>query len=1129
MNAKPTPALLLAFCAAGLAALHAPVCAVTSSESAPKPAAKPQEELPGFLFKPPGIEKTTLYWRNGEQLHGEPAGADAAALFWKTPLFTTPVPVKREALRRMEFAGDFRRPEGSFRIVLTDGSQLHGELDAVDDAALTFSIAGSGAVVIKREQIVCVERVRGPGLIAGGPHAILPAKADDDKSGSSASPMLVAAGGRAATLAFNLVNQRTLELPARSLIDFTIRSGAAPDFRFTASRERDRVAVETWGDELVLVMGKRFASAGPRIAEDDRAVQVRLAWDQAAGFAALYGPDGALWAELKPENTPQDEAAKRNTAGSWLRRLFGREEEQASDPFASRQPPPAKGVQLVNKGTGLMVERFFVSEWNGNPPPPVLTGKAAIETTTESIEGEPAGRNGAALVIRKADGSTAEVPLDAVRVLSWPRKIRMERDKTAAALWQNDGSLLTGTLKEVKDSAVVLETTFTAAPLTIPFKQLHAVILPGEDRVSGSEELAKLDVISDGKISLHGKISINGGPLPHFQPAGSDAALLPAPIKELTLTRALDEKAKFDRAPVLIHTKTAETLPVQLTGVDDKSITFTAGGAAGTTIAAASVHAIQFSAPASNKNGFEAEGWQLTGSSKGTSRSGNSIVLKPGSGIGHPWLLQGGDISFRMGRYSGLSTVRIRLFCQGTDTDSNSLNFIVGDFGSDVYCGVETGEGQLDSQTEVPTDRAGNLIRITFTGDQAELYVNGVKGASASIKERTGKKSGSGLILETASLWGNQVGSVRLQDFKMQTSPTVASPPPFTAEARREALLLPRLRRDDPPKHILIGRNGDMLRGVIESMTATHLAFRAGLENFQVPIDRVAAAVWTQKPDRKPEEKSGDSKPAAPAKESSTQITAELTPAAKDAQWLELTNGGRLALEVENWADDKVTGRHPVLGQCSIPAGLIYRVSIAPIPASGALAALANWKFENTPDPLIPGDEGGSSPESGKDAADFSLTLLDDSKFSLAGAKGKVVVLDFWATWCGPCVKSLPGLVEAMSAFPPDKVVFLAVNQGETKEQVQQFLETRGLKMTVALDGDQAVAGKYGVDGIPHTVVVDPAGKIAFVKTGFEPGGDKQIADAVTKALGAAAGGTALEKPAEESPGDSLLPPPKLQ
>ena len=113
-------------------------------------------------------------------------------------------------------------------------------------------------------------------------------------------------------------------------------------------------------------------------------------------------------------------------------------------------------------------------------------------------------------------------------------------------------------------------------------------------------------------------------------------------------------------------------------------------------------------------------------------------------------------------------------------------------------------------------------------------------------------------------------------------------------------------------------------------------------------------------------------------------------------------------------------------------------------------------------------------------------------------------MLDFWATWCGPCVKSLPGLIEAMSAFPEDRVKLIGVNQGEPPDLVKRFLETRNWKLNVAMDAQQSVARQYGVDGIPHTVIVGPDGKVAWVKTGYSPDGETEAANAVKKLLGEA-------------------------
>ncbi|MFC2018761.1 peroxiredoxin family protein [Chloroflexota bacterium] len=109
-------------------------------------------------------------------------------------------------------------------------------------------------------------------------------------------------------------------------------------------------------------------------------------------------------------------------------------------------------------------------------------------------------------------------------------------------------------------------------------------------------------------------------------------------------------------------------------------------------------------------------------------------------------------------------------------------------------------------------------------------------------------------------------------------------------------------------------------------------------------------------------------------------------------------------------------------------------------------------------------------------APDFTLRNLDGEDVSLSDFRGKVVLLNFWASWCSPCVYEMPFLQEAYEEWQDDGLVILGINKGESVAKVERFAEDNGISFPILLDGDEAVSQRYGVRSIPASVLIDKDG-----------------------------------------------------
>ena len=125
---------------------------------------------------------------------------------------------------------------------------------------------------------------------------------------------------------------------------------------------------------------------------------------------------------------------------------------------------------------------------------------------------------------------------------------------------------------------------------------------------------------------------------------------------------------------------------------------------------------------------------------------------------------------------------------------------------------------------------------------------------------------------------------------------------------------------------------------------------------------------------------------------------------------------------------------------------------------------------------LLYSNVGFSVPLSRVQAYDFQLEDLRGNKFSLKSLRGKIVLLNFWATWCKPCVDEMPDLEKLHRQYKDSNFVILMINFGESKEKVQGFVTRNGLSLNMLLDQAKEVSRRYRTFALPTTYLVDRDG-----------------------------------------------------
>jgi peroxiredoxin len=141
---------------------------------------------------------------------------------------------------------------------------------------------------------------------------------------------------------------------------------------------------------------------------------------------------------------------------------------------------------------------------------------------------------------------------------------------------------------------------------------------------------------------------------------------------------------------------------------------------------------------------------------------------------------------------------------------------------------------------------------------------------------------------------------------------------------------------------------------------------------------------------------------------------------------------------------------------------------------------------------------GSRVPAVGMPAEDFHLADLDGKTQSLSQYRGKIVLLNFWATWCKPCTTEMPAMQASFDKLRDKGFVVLAINELEDEAEVREHIKQYGHTFPVLMDRDNKVANQFGVFGLPMSVFIDHEGRVQkYIKGGLLT--EQMIYDVVAK------------------------------
>ncbi len=1030
--------------------------------------------LPQLIFA-----QGVLTLTNQDKVPGLLMDVDEETFTWKTALTKEPLQFERESVSSIRFdvASSIEPTSDSWRIEMLNKDVLFGTLTEVSNQTLTFQSKRHETISIDRSQIYRLQKVNNPGMIYNGPTGL---------QGWIVPEYASALGQVYSEHELHQLSTRlpgtifhSMDLPEKFKVDFILASTDIPRFVICFDgddKTRGQMQLEVWKDTLVALANYNFEEV-TTFRSDEHQVHLVAYVDRSARHLKMFDGNGKHLADLQVPEGPS---------------LFTK-----------------PGILIENLKGDLTVQQLRVEHWDGTIKP--------LDSKNYDVSSEiPAGVRlvdikSPEMLVFESNSEDFEQQLSQISSINLTDKLpALDVIEDHVVAWA-DGGILRGQIQSIHNNVATIKTPYSSLPIECRLENIERISLNTE--AHQTDHLPDRAVFSSGELS--GELTFHGEGNPLYWNAFGARTVSPVSLNANVLIERQPgserHSADSQAYPDILFLNDDNILPAQVSNVDETTVRFESPFCSIKQLPANDIRAIEFSAlhDPEMANNYQ---WKR---SVGEARiAGDRIVFNANASVQHPALAHGDELQFHL----SWPEAYVMLSCELFETDQP----IMDEGKTKVYFNLNNRSLSVLSKLEHDAQLQGHMIRdpsaprnyirvkenqavVRLVLDDGRLNVIVAGRTLSSMPLDKLGLQGHGITFSvhyphrpevTTTLTEQQLDQyskeeVTISDFEVKQTKGAIVKQFIQKQSRERALFIPRFRRDNPSKHIAIAHNGDLLRGDLQILAGESLQFESKLDTLKLPKETVAAIVWLRLP---PEGTEPQSPPVSPHVPSSVRFTT--------------TDGYSVVMIPESAEAGTIRGGSPRLGDCTMPIAHIKSISIGRSDqfVRGEYVA---WIPSRSPEPRweMPDEEEEMLPAQqliDRKMDDFELDTFDGSKFKLSSHSDKVVVLDFWASWCGPCVRAMPGYIEATSKFDPAKVALVAVNLREDEAKVREFLDVQQYPQPpeIALDRDGDISTAFRVSGIPHTVVIAPGGILKSIHIGFAEDNAEKLGEEIKKILG---------------------------